>query len=40
LSRRFRVRQVAVDPWMSSYFNESLKAAGLPVAEHGQGISM
>jgi len=40
LSRRFRIRRVAVDPWMSALFNETLKANGLPVAEHGQGIAM
>jgi len=40
LSRRYRVRQVAVDPWMSALFNETLKGKGLQVAEHGQGIAM
>lgn len=40
LSRRFRVRQVAVDPWMAAYFIETLKAAGLPVVEHPQSIGV
>ena len=40
LSQRYRVRRIAVDPWMSALFNETLKSLGLPVAEHGQGIAM
>ena len=40
LCRQFNVRQIAVDPWMAAYFNETLKAAGLPVFEHAQSISM
>ncbi len=40
LAGQYRVRQVAVDPWMSALFNESLKKAGLPVVEHAQGIAM
>jgi len=40
LSQTYQVQQVAVDPWMSSYFCETLKADGLPVYEHGQGIAM
>ena len=40
LCRRFDVQQIAVDPWMAGFFNETLKAAGLPVVEHGQGIAL
>ena len=40
LSRRYRIRQVAVDPWMAAYFIETLKAAGLPVVEHPQSIGV
>ena len=40
LSQLYRVRRIAVDPWMSALFNETLKSLGLPVAEHGQGIAM
>jgi len=40
LSRRYNVREVAVDPWMAAYFNETLKAAGLPVVEHPQSIAV
>jgi phage terminase large subunit-like protein len=40
LSKRYQVKRIAVDPWMAAYFNESLKAEGLPVAEHSQSLSM
>jgi phage terminase large subunit-like protein len=40
LCTRYQVKRIAVDPWMAAYFNESLRAEGLPVAEHSQSISM
>lgn len=40
LGRQYRVRRVAVDPWMTALFNENLKKAGMPAAEHSMGIVM
>lgn len=40
MSRRYQVQQIAVDPWSSSYFVETLVADGLPVLLHKQSMEM
>ena len=40
LCSRYQVQQIAVDPWNSSYFIETLVADGLPVVTHKQSLDM
>jgi phage terminase large subunit-like protein len=39
LAQRYNVQQIAVDPWASSYFIETLEADGLPVVGHLQSMT-
>jgi phage terminase large subunit-like protein len=40
IAKRYEVAEIAVDPWASSYFIETLEADGLPIAAHKQSLEL